>query len=449
MLFSSNSFRELAVALLVGVLVSVPSFADDWPGWMGADRDGVYRETGIVESISEDGLKVKWRTPIAGGYAGPAVADGKVFVFDYVKEAGESINDPGIRPELTGIERLSAFDESTGERIWTHQYDCPYNISYPAGPRCTPTIHGDHVYILGAEGDLRCLKADDGELVWQKNFKQDFGAEVPLWGFAAHPLVDGDLLYTMVGGFQQCVVAFDRLTGDVAWQALSDEAGYCPLSIIKAGGQRQLIAYHPTGVTSLNPEDGSEYWAVPIQPDYQMSIARPMVDGELMYASGIKSAAVMIKLDSEKPFAEELWRGKPKTALFSGNATPLFVDGVLYGSDGMVGSLIAVDSTDGERIWSTFEPIRPDEKRMLKHGTAFVTRIGETDRYFLFGETGDLMMARMTREKFESLGRFHVLEPTESAFGRSVVWSHPAYANRTAYFRNDQELVAVDLSVRE
>jgi hypothetical protein len=107
---------------------------------------------------------------------------------------------------------------------------------------------------------------------------------------------------------------------------------------------------------------------------------------------------------------------------------------------------MAVNAKDGSRLWQTFEATDPSEDRMLRHGTAFLTRVGDSDRYFVMSETGDLMMARLTPEKFESLGRFKTVEPTEEAFGRAVVWSHPAYANRTAYIRNDKEIIAVDLT---
>jgi len=420
--------------------------ADDWPAWMGADRDGVYRESGIVKSIPESGLKVKWRKPIAEGYAGPAVADGRVVVFDYVKTEGDVVNDPGKRVQLQGAERITALDASTGNLLWQRSYKCPYSISYPAGPRCTPTIDEERVYTLGAEGNLQCRSMADGEIVWQVSMKEKFNAEILIWGQSSHPLVDGDLLYTMVGGKGQGIVAFNKMTGDVVWKALDTEAGYCPPSIVEVGGVRQLIAFHPKGVASLNPADGKKYWELPIEPLYQMSIARPMIDGNLMYASGIKNASLMIELDTEKPGAQELWRGNPKNSIFSANATPLFVDGVLYGTDCRIGCLFAVDAKTGERLWQTFEATRPDEKRKVNHGTGFVTRIGDTDTYFIMSEIGDLVMAKMTRKKFESLGRFHVLEPTGEAFGRDVVWSHPAYAQRTLFARNDKEIVAVDLT---
>ena len=434
------------IALLTCLCFSSNAVADNWPAWMGPTHDGVYRETGIVESIPESGLPIKWRQPIAGGYAGPAVSDDSVVVFDYVKEDGEPFNDPGKRATLKGKERVTAFNATDGEKRWSKEYDCPYSISYPAGPRCTPTIDGDHVYTLGAEGDLKCYQLSDGEEVWSVSFKKDFGAEILIWGASSHPLIDGDLLITMVGGKGQGVVAFNKLTGEVVWKALDVESGYCPPSIIDFAGARQLIIFHPQGIASLNPKDGSQYWEKPLEPLYQMSIARPMLDGDMLYASGIRNASLMLKLDSEKPGADELWRGTPKNSVYSSNATALFVDGVLYGSDCNVGALMAVDGKTGERLWQTFEATLPSEKRKAGHGTAFVTRVGDTDRYLIFGEAGQLMLAKLTREKFESLGSFQAIEPTGEAFGRDVVWSHPAYAGRTAFIRNDKEIVAVDLA---
>lgn len=207
-----------------------------------------------------------------------------------------------------------------------------------------------------------------------------------------------------------------------------------------------MIAYTPTSVTSLNPKTGSQYWSIPIAPSFDMAIARPMVDGDLMYASGIRTEALMIRLATDQPTAQEVWRGEPKDAVHSANATPIFADGVIYGTDCDQGSLIAVDAKDATRLWATFEATQPGEKRFIKHGTAFLTRIADTDRYLIFSETGDLIVANLTADGYEERGRFHVLEPTAECFGRSVVWSHPAYSERTMYARNDKEIVAVDLA---
>ena len=444
-IFSSSLTKHLLSVLLCGLIVA-PAGADEWGQWMGPNRDGVYRESGIIDAIPESGLKIKWRMAIHGGYAGPAVADGKVFVFDFKRAEGKAVNHPTERAKLTGEERLVVLDAKTGQEKWVHKYACDYNISYPAGPRCTPTVDGPHVYILGSEGDFCCLKTEDGELVWKKNLKSDFGVEAPLWGFSSHPLVDGDLIYTMVGGKGQGVVAFNKLTGDVQWKALDCNAGYCPPSIIERGGVRQLIIYQPEGVTSLNPADGSQYWNVPLQPKYEMSICRPMLSGDMLYASGIGAASVMIQLGDSKPTAKELWRGNPRNSVFSANATAMFVDETIYGADCKMGSLIAADAKTGNRLWQTFDATDPKQKRRLNHGTAFLTRIGTSNRYFVMSEVGDLLVVELTPEKYVSKGRFHVLEPSGEAFGRNVVWTHPAYASRTAFIRNDTEIVAVDLT---
>ena len=430
---------RITIALLcLACLPLANTDAQDWNQWMGPNRDGVYQESGIIDSIPDSGLKVKWRMPIQGGYAGPAVADGKVFVFDYKIADGKVANNPGKRNKLKGSERLVAFDAESGEQLWTYQYDCPYSISYPTGPRCTPTVDGDRVYILGSEGDLTCLNTKDGSLVWKKSFKKDFGAEVMIWGFASHPLVDGDTLYTMVGGTGQGVVAFDKMTGDVKWKALDSKAGYCPPVIIDKGGKRQLIAFLPKGIVSLNPADGQQYWNVDMQSQYDMSITRPMLDGDFMYVCGKGNQSVMLKLDTDKPGATEVWRGTPRRSIYGANATPLFVDGILYGADQNMGSLIAADGKDGERLWSTFDATDPEQDRKLSHGTAFLTRIGDSNRYLIMSEVGDLLISELTPEKYIPHGRFHVLEPTGECFGRNVVWSHPAYANKTAYVRNDE-----------
>ncbi|MEM9412839.1 MAG: PQQ-binding-like beta-propeller repeat protein, partial [Planctomycetota bacterium] len=289
-----HNFRTIVFAAYAIFCIGVYAQAEDWQQWMGPNRDGVYRESGIIDSIPDSGLRIKWRTPVQGGYAGPAVADGKVFVFDYQRKSGKAFNNPSQRANLNGSERVIALDAKTGEEIWLHQYDCPYSISYPAGPRCTPTVDGERIYILGSEGDFKCLNSSDGTVVWETNFKKEFSAEVPIWGFSAHPLVDGDLVYTMVGGQGQGIVAFDKMTGKVKWKALDCKAGYCPPTIIEKAGTRQLIVYHPTAVASLNPQSGKSYWSIEIEPLYEMAICRPMINGNYLYASGIGNKSVMI-----------------------------------------------------------------------------------------------------------------------------------------------------------
>ena len=135
------------------------AFAADWPKWMGPDGDNVWREDGVLTKFPKSGLKVVWKAPVAGGYAGPAVSSGRVYVTDYVTKDNVKVSNFD-RKEFTGRERVLCLDEASGKLIWKHEYDVKYDISYPAGPRCTPVVEGNRVYTLGAEGNLFCFVGD-------------------------------------------------------------------------------------------------------------------------------------------------------------------------------------------------------------------------------------------------------------------------------------------------
>ncbi|NIL97171.1 MAG: PQQ-binding-like beta-propeller repeat protein [Planctomycetales bacterium] len=435
--------RFLVLLVLVSGMVPSVGMADDWPGWLGPRRDSVWRETGLLERFPEEGLSVKWRVPVQLGYAGPAVAAGKVFLFDYLLDSGSIKNNPGSRVKLQGRERLLCLDAATGRTLWKHEYACAYGVSYPSGPRCTPTVDGQRVYTLGTEGHLRCLRVADGKLLWSRNFTEDYEVETPIWGFAAHPLVDGDYLYCVVGGEGSVAVAFDKRDGREVWRALSaGEPGYCPPTMIQHAGCKQLLIWHPDAVNSLDPLSGKVYWSIPLKPDYSMSIAAPRLLGDYLFASGIGNVGALMKLDRERPAAEVVWRGRTKMAVYCANSTPFLEDGVIYGADCRSGALVAARIDDGTRLWETYQPTTG--ARRAGHGTAFLVK--NRDRFFLFSESGDLILARLTAEGYDELDRFHVLEPTGEAFGRDVVWSHPAFAHRAMFARNDQELVCVNLA---
>lgn len=432
----------LLCSWLLGLALVLPSRADDWPQWLGPQRDSVWRESGLVEKFPEEGLKVKWRVPVELGYSGPAVAGGKVFVMDYAKESGEVTNNPGGRAKLTGKERVLCFSAADGKLLWKYEYDQPYHLSYPGGPRCTPTVAGGKVYALGAEGMFHCLDASDGTVLWKKNFTQDYDARAPIWGFTAHPLVAGDLVYCIVGGKGSVAVAFHKDTGKEVWRALSaKEQGYCPPTMIEHAGRKQLLIWHPEALNALNPASGEVHWSVPLEPSYGMSITVPRKHGDYLYASGIGHTSLLLKLTESKP--EEVWRGDSKTSVYSANGTPILTDEMIYGCDCQLGAFIGARLKDGERLWQTYQPTAGGNRR-VSHGTAFLVK--HEDRYFLFSETGDLILAQLLPEGYREISRFHVLEPTNEAFRRDVVWSHPAFAQKCCFARNDKELVCVSLA---
>ena len=442
------------VLVLAGVAWGAQSLAaDDWPQWRGAGRLAVWHETGIVDRFPDDGLKVKWRTPVRSGFAGPAVADGRVFVLDWQE-------DPESRT-LDGTERLVALDEETGEVLWTHEWATSYRMlqaSYAIGPRATPTVDGDRVYAVGASGMLHCLDVESGELLWHKNYIEDYDTSVATWGIASAPLVDGERLIAIVGGEPDAlVVAFDKRTGEELWRALDvvGEMGYGQPVIYEAGGVRQLIIWHAAALASLDPETGQVYWEEPWEVGAGMSVATPVRDGNYLLVSQFYNGSMMMRLDTDRPGAAMIWKGGSRSempgeteGLHALITTPIVSGEHVYGV-GSYGELRGLDARTGERIWMSGEMTA-----QARWGTAFMVRHG--DRYFVSNDQGYLIIARFTPEGYVELDRTMLLEATSSAgfgpqrrFDRVVSWSHPAFANQHVVHRNDHEVIRASLAAAD
>lgn len=424
--------------------------ADDWPQWLGPQRDGVWRETGIVKKFPAGGLKPLWSAPVAQGYSGPAVAAGKVFVTDWVRDA--KVKPPASafsRAALPGKERVLCLNQGDGKLIWKHEYECNYAVSYPGGPRCTPLYSDGKVYTLGTMGHLFCFDAGSGNVVWSKDFGKDYQAKVAIWGHAAHPLLDGKKLICLVGGQPNntLVVAFDKDTGKEIWRSVDtpgEGPGYCPPVIVTVGKTRQLIIWDPEAVRGLDPETGKVHWTVPFQIRAGLSIPMPRLDGDRLFITAFYNGPMMLQLAQDKPAARLLWRGRSNSerktdGLHSIMTTPFLKDGYIYGicSYGQMRCL-RIDS--GQRVWESLEATGGKEERW---GHAFIIPNG--DRYFLFNEHGELIIANLSPDGYLEMDRKKIIQPTNNMPGRWVVWMHPAFANRAIYVRNDNEIVAISL----
>jgi outer membrane protein assembly factor BamB len=340
-------------------------------------------------------------------------------------------------------------NEADGKAVWKYEYDCPYTVSYPSGPRVAPLVDGGQVFTLGAEGNLLCLNAADGKVQWSHDFKKDYGLKTPMWGFAGHPLLEGNKLICLAGGAGTTAVAFDRTTGKELWRALSaKEPGYSSPMICESGGKRQLVVWHPESINSLNPATGEVYWSEPFACRMGMTIATPRQMGNLLLMTSFYSGSVMLQLDPSKPAETASWRTqkpseKDTTPLNAVLCTPFLEDSYVYGVCSY-GQLRCLKAKTGERVWETFQATTGGEP--IRWANAFIVKNGS--RFFLANEKGDLIIAKLSPKGYEEISRAHLLAPTSTAAGRDVVWSHPAFANRHVYARNDKEIVCADLAAK-
>ena len=451
--------RCVLVAPIVAMLLCAsakPVDAEDWPQWRGANRLGIWHETEIIDRFPDDGLKVSWRVPVKSGYAGPAVADGRVFVLDWHE-------DPQSRT-LDGTERVMALDEETGAVLWTHEWKTSYRmqmVTYAIGPRATPTVDGDRVYVVGSTGRLWCLNVETGDVVWHTDYVEKYNTSVPIWGLSSAPLIDGNRLIAIVGGEPDAlVVAFDKHTGEEIWRALEvvQEMGYGQPVIYEAGGARQLIIWHPGALVSLDPVTGDTYWEQPYDVISGLTIATPVRTENYLFVSQFYAGSLMMRLDADRPDATILWKSSGRSELPNETVglhtmitTPLILGDFIYGT-GSFGELRGLDARTGERLWMSDAMTTQN-----RWGAAFMVR--HDDRYFVNNDAGDLIIAQFTPEGYVELDRTTLIEPTSKAghrtsgrntqWNRIVNWSHPAYANRHIFQRNDHELIRVSLAAAD
>ncbi len=425
----------LCLPVLLGWIVSVAASAEEWPQWRGPNRDGVWRESGIVDRFPSAQIAIKWRVPISAGFSGPTVADGRVYVSDRL-----------VKPKE--VERIHCFQWQTGKPLWTHSYDCTYaDFGYQAGPRASVLVHEGRAYSLGAAGHLVCLDAARGILAWQHDLRTEYKIRMPNWGIAASPVIEGDLVIVQIGGQgEACLCAFDKRTGQARWQALPDVASYSAPIVVEQAGRRVLVCQTGDRVVGVESSSGRLFWAHPIPwQSWPIGIATPVVHGDLLLISDAHQGSLLFRLDQKKPDAKLLWHRRrqnvaDKKALHCLNSTPMIYREHIYGADHR-GTLRCLRLLTGEQLW--------EDRTVVPQGnfaTIHLVRNGE--RTWMFNERGELIIARLTPEGFHEISRAKLIEPTleQARLRGGVAWSHPAFAHRHVFARNDKELVCADLA---
>ncbi|MEZ6095428.1 MAG: PQQ-binding-like beta-propeller repeat protein [Pirellulaceae bacterium] len=402
---------KLACLLLIaGAILPATTWGQDWPGWRGADRSDRSQETGLLQNWPEGGPKKVWTNENAGlGYAGFAVVDGRLFtlgLFDD-KEFGLCL------------------DANSGEELWRCPLGDRYENGWGDGPRNTPTVDGDNVYFMAARGDLVCSKVADGSVVWKQSMT-DLGGEIPFWGYAESPLVDGDKVVCTPGGKQGAIAAFDKNSGDVLWQTkdLNQIAHYSSLISIPHGDSHQLVQLLMDAVVGINPENGAVLWSVGF-PGKTAVIPTPVDagNGRVYVTSGYGAGSSLIQVGDDG--AKESWHSRNMSNHHGG---VIYVDGKVYGNWDRQG-FACQELENGEVLW--------EDDSINKGAVSYAGGMF----YFLEEKSGRVLLIDADADGCKVNGEFTLSPLSEQRNPRGAIWVHPVISNGKLYLR-DQEFIS-------
>ena len=411
------------------------NWADEWPQWRGAQSQGIWYETGIRNHFDSDQITLRWRIPISSGYSGPTVANGRVYITDRI-----------IDPDQT--ERIHCFDWKSGENIWTHEYSCTYSgVGYEAGPRAAVTIFDGVALSLGAMGDLLCLDAATGKVRWHHRLSETHKIRMPIWGVTAAPVVFQESVIVQIGGEGACVVAFDLESGKESWRALNDRASYSAPIFIRQADEAVLLCWTGDNIVGLSPASGNVHWSIPRPPNKMpINVPTPVVQGDRIFFSSFYDGSTMIRIGKSTTTAELLWHREgvneiDTDALHCMISTPLFLGDYIYGVDSY-GQLRCLKADTGDRVWEDLTATRS-----ARWSNIHMVRNG--DNVWMFNEEGQLIIGRLSPDGFQEISRAQLIEPTQEQLRQrgGVCWSHPAFAYKHIFARNDRELVCANLGV--
>jgi outer membrane protein assembly factor BamB len=403
---------QLADALFA-FLFSTAAFVDDWPQWRGPNRDGLSRETGLSSSWPEGGPPLVWEaTGLGAGYSTVAVHGGRIFTLGASRD----------------IEYLIALDERTGKELWRTRIGRRYENNRGDGPRGAPTVDGTRIYALGGNGDLACVEAATGKVVWHVNLLSRFSAGNISWGISESPLVLSDRVLVNAGGRGGSLVALSKQDGSTLWATESDEAGYSSAVVADIASVRQAVFFTGDRVLGVRVDSGAVLWSYRRVSNRTANVATPIVRGNFVFASsdyGTGCALLEIRNHASGMSAHEVYFHQD---MKNHHASSVLVNETLYGFSSSI--LTALDFATGEVLW---------RHRSVGKGSL----VAADGRLYLFSENGVAGLAEATREGYRETGRFEIQT------SGSPTWSHPVVANARLYLRDQDRLYSYDVKTRE
>jgi outer membrane protein assembly factor BamB len=405
---------RLPVTLLITLTATAGAIgaADDWPQWRGPRRDGVSKETGLLKDWPPNGPRLAWQTKGAGeGYSSFAVAGGRLYTL-------------GARQNT---EYVFAFDAATGKKVWEVANGRRFNNDRGDGPRGTPTIDGDRVYVFGSSGDMTVLDAPSGEVYWTQNLLQRYGGSNINWGLSESPLVLSDRIIVTPGGRGASIVALRKTGGALIWKSQSDEPGYSSALLHPVGNIQQAVVFTAERALGLDVNDGRVLWSYNRVANRTANIATPIARGNHVFLSsdyGTGGALLALTPSGNGIKASEVYF---TNEMRNHHASSVLVGDYLYGFSSSI--LTAMHFETGKVAWR--------DRSVGKGSLVFAD-----DRLYLFSENGVVGLAEANPQKYVEHGRFQLRT------GNLPTWSHPVVSGGKLFIRDQDTLYAYDVAAK-
>jgi outer membrane protein assembly factor BamB len=411
---SRTHLNPLAPLLVTLSLTSgvVGIAADDWPQWRGPRRDGVSKETGLLKNWPANGPRLAWRISGTGeGYSSFAVAGGRLFTL-------------GARQNT---EYVFAFDAASGKKLWEVANGRRFNNDRGDGPRSTPTIEGDRVYVFGSSGDMTVLDAASGKVFWTQNLLQKYGGSNINWGLSESPLVLSDRIIVTPGGRGASIVALRKTDGSLIWKSQSDEPGYSSALLHPIGNIQQAVVFTAERALGVDVNDGRVLWSYNRVSNRTANIATPIARGNHVFLSsdyGTGAGLLALTPSANGIKASEVYF---TNEMRNHHASSVLVGDYLYGYSSSI--LTAMHFETGKVAWR--------DRSVGKGSLVFAD-----DRLYLFSENGVVGLAEANPQKYVEHGRFQLRT------GNLPTWSHPVVSGGKLFIRDQDTLYAYEVAAR-
>ena len=392
------------------LLLAAPLYAtDDWTQWRGKDRADISSEKGLLQEWPKDGPPLLWTNKEGGlGYAGFAIVGNRLYTM--------------------GLEDNQEFalclDANTGEQVWKTKIGDKFENGWGDGPLSTPTVDGQFIYFMPAQGALSCLSLD-GEVKWTRKM-DEFGGKIPFWGYSESPLVEGELVCCTPGGEQGAIIALNKTNGELVWQTkdLTPSAHYSSLIAVDINGQRQLVQQLVDAIVGVDPKNGAVLW----KQDWNGATAvipTPVSLGNnrLYITTGYNVGCIGLEIEAGNK-VKEMWKNR---VMKNHHGGVIFLNGYLYGySDGP--GFTCQDPVSGDSLWT--------EKKIKKGALSYA----DGRFYHLQEGDGKVILFEANEKEWKEKGSFKLEPQSEQRNPRGAIWVHPVIANGKLYLR-DQEII--------